>query len=171
MAGRVLWNRVETGQFDDALATFYQRDLGSAPGHIQYTGTVTRTGISFLAGASGLNLSVKSIHVRFRKYGSPVGNIVCGIRKASDGTLVTLGTYPIESFPAGVEQTLIVRLRSNSYLMLTSDRVSIEFPASATDGLEISTNTTDGPVTNYQSQQWTGSWANTSNPISITVKG
>jgi hypothetical protein len=58
------------GQYDDGLTTFYNVELGASPGHIQYNGVV-RTGVRFDSGASGLNSSVKSVLVRFRKYGNP----------------------------------------------------------------------------------------------------
>jgi hypothetical protein len=75
----------------DGLATFYNVDLGTtSPGHIQYNG-IGRVGVRFDAGAAGLNTSVKSVWVRFRKYGNPTGNITIGIRKASDDSLVTIG--------------------------------------------------------------------------------
>ena len=56
--------------------------------------------------------------------------------------------------------------------MVTSDVVSMEFPSSATDGLEISTSTTEGNTTGYTGRQHNGTaWANTSNPPAITIKG
>jgi hypothetical protein len=44
---------VVLGQYDDGLATLYNKDLGASPVHIQYNGVV-RTGVRFDAGASGL---------------------------------------------------------------------------------------------------------------------
>ena len=110
-----------------------------------------RVGVRFDAGADGLNTSMKSVWVRFRKYGAPTGNITIGIRKASDGSLVTtIGTWPIEQFgPAATEQSFVVRPRSNTYQMVLNDVVNVEFPSNATDGLGISTSTTQGTPTGY----------------------
>ena len=79
--------------------------LGAAPGHIQHNGIV-RTGVRFDAGASGLNTAVKSVWVRFRKFGNPRGNLTIGIRKASDDSLVTIGTRPVKQF-RGSNRTII----------------------------------------------------------------
>jgi hypothetical protein len=61
-------------------------DLGASPGHIAFNG-IGRVGVRFDSGASGVNTSVKSIMIRFRKYGSPTGNVTVGVRKASDDSL------------------------------------------------------------------------------------
>jgi hypothetical protein len=116
---------------------------------------------------------MKSVWVRFRKYGVPTGNITVGVRKASDDSLVTIGTWPIEHFgPAATEQSFVVRLRSNTYQMVTNDVVSVEFPSSATDGLEISTSTTEGNPTGHTGRQNNGTaWSNTVNPLAIIIKG
>jgi hypothetical protein len=83
------------------------------------------------------------------------------------------GTWPIEQFgPAATEQSFVVRLRSNAYQMVANDVVSVEFPSSATDGLEISTNTAQGNPTGYTGRQHNGTaWSNTANPPAITIKG
>lgn len=56
--------------------------------------------------------------------------------------------------------------------MVTNDVVSIEFPSSATDGLEISANTSVGNPSGYTGRNHNGTtWANTANPPAITIKG
>ena len=163
-----------SGQYDDGLTTFYDRGLGSSPGHIQYNG-ITRVGVRFDASASGLTKKVMSVRVRFRKYGSPTGNVTVNVRKASDDTVAaTIGTWSIQSFGMeGTEQEIAIRNRfNNSYQMVTSDLVTVEFPSNATNGLEISTNTTDGAVANYTGKSFNGTvYANTANPPAITIKG
>ena len=163
---------VAFGQHDDGLTTLYNVDLGASPSHIQYNG-IGRVGIRFDAGASGIDSSVKSVWVRFRKYGNPTGNITIGVRKASDDSLVTIGTWPIESFsPAATEQSFVARLRSNTYQMVTNDVVSVEFPSNATNGLEISTSTTEGNPTGYTGRSHNGTaWSYTTDPPAITIKG
>lgn len=172
LACKALFATIASGQYDDGLTSLYDVGLDATPGHIQFNG-IERAGIRFDAGAGGLNTSVKSVWVRFRKYGSPTGNITVGIRKAADDSLVTIGTWPIEQFgPAETEQSFIVRLRSNTYQMVENDVVSVEFPSSATDGLEISTNTVESNPAGYTGRQHNGStWANTTNPPAITIKG
>ena len=96
-ASSALYGVVLFGQYDDGLTTYYNVDLGASPGHIQYNG-IGRVGVRFDAGAGGLNTSMKSVWVRFRTYGNPMGNITIGIRKASDDSLVTIGTWPVEQF-------------------------------------------------------------------------
>ena len=53
-----------------------------------------------------------------------------------------------------------------------NDVVSVEFPSSATDGLEITTNTTLGNPTNYTGRQHNvTAWSNTANPIAVRILG
>lgn len=165
---------IASGQYDDGLITFYDRGLGSSPGVIQYNG-IGRVGVRFDASASGLTKKVMSVWVRFRKYGNPTGNVTVNVRKASDDTVAaTIGTWDIASFgTAGEELQIAIRNRfGNTYNMVASDLVTVEFPSNATNGLEIRTNTTDGVVTNYTGRSHNGSvYANTTNPPAITIKG
>ena len=96
-----------------------------------------------------------------------------GKSKASDDSLITIATWPIQQFgPAATEQSFVVRLRSNAYQMVINDVVSIEFPSSATDGLEISTSTTEGNPSNYTGRSHNGTaWSNSSNPPALVTKG
>jgi hypothetical protein len=161
MANRVLWSLAANGKSDDGLTTFYDMDLGAAPNHIQHNG-IGRTGVRLDSGASAIGTSTKSVLLRFRKYGLPTGPITVGVRKASDDSLVTLGTWNIEHFPANVEQSIVVRLRSNNYNMVLNDVVSVEFPSNATNGFEISTNSVENNPTGYTGRSHNGSvWSNT----------
>jgi hypothetical protein len=159
---------------DDALFTKYEVPIGTSPNHVQHTGGITRTAVRFETSASGLGTPVKSVWVFFRKYGNPTGNITVNVRKVSDNTVAsTIGTWPIEGFPAGVESSFAVRERANTWNMLAGDMVSVEFPSSATDGFEITTNSTASDPTNYTSRSWNGSvWSSAlTDPLSIVIKG
>jgi hypothetical protein len=86
----------------------------------------------------------------------------------------TIGTWDIEHFPAGIEQSFVVRNRSNTYNMVGNDVVSVEFPSNATNGLEVSTNSVDtNPIQNCTTRTHNGtSWnATASDPAAIVVKG
>ena len=163
-----------SGQYDDGLVTQYDIDLGTSPNHIQHNG-IGRTGVRFETGSAGIGTVVKSVLVRFRKYGSPTGNITIGVRKASDDSLVTIGTYDIAALSlAGTEQTFVVRNRFNqSYQMVANDIVSIEYPSNATNGFEISTNSVASDPSGYTSRSHNGSvWSSAlSDPLAITIKG
>jgi hypothetical protein len=141
----------------------------SGSGHLEFDGP-TRFGVRFDAGASGLNEAVTEVVVRFRKYGTPSGSATVGIRKNSDGTLISLGTFTPNSFGSG-EQTATISAPSNTYLMVTSDRVSVEFPSDATDGMELDEDDTGGSHTGYTCQSFTGStWSTESSGIGMRIK-
>jgi hypothetical protein len=174
-----LYNRIATasllsGQYDDGLTTFYNVAVGASPNHIQHAGGIGRTGVRFETSASGLTFPVKSVMINFRKYGFPTGNITINIRKASDDTVAaTIGTFPIESFPANVEQTLVLRNRlNNTYQMVANDMVSIEFPSNAVNGFEISTNSSASDPSGYTSRSHNGTvWSSAlADPLAITIK-
>ena len=171
-ANNVLYGALVLGQYDDELATLYDMDQGASPGHNAFNG-IGRVGVRFDSEASGLNAAIKSVLVRFRKYGNPTGNITIGVRKASDDSLVTIGTWPIAAIgPASTEQSFVVRLRTNTYTMLANDVVSIEYPSNATNGLEISTKSVLSDPAGYTSRTHNGStWSTSSNPIAMTIKG
>jgi hypothetical protein len=158
-----------SGQYDDELTTFY--NVPSNANYMQFNG-IGRVGVRYDASASGLNTPVKSVWIYFRKYGLPSGNITVGVRKASDDSLVTIGTFPIEHFQQGAEQSLALRLRSNTYQMVQNDIVSVEFPSNPTNGLEIGVNTSQGNPPNCTGRQHNGTtWSNTTNPSAIIIKG
>jgi hypothetical protein len=174
-----LYNRVATaallsGQYDDGLVTQYEIPLGVSPNHVQHNG-IGRTGLRFETGSAGIGVKVQSVLVRFRKYGAPTGNITVGIRKASDDSLVTIGTWDISALaPAATEHSVSVRNRFNqSYQMVANDIVSIEFPSNATNGFEISTNSVASDPSGYTSRSHNGSvWSSAlSDPLALTIKG
>lgn len=139
----------------------------SASGHLEFDGSISRRAVRFDTGASGIGEAVTEVTVRFRKYGSPSGTATVGVRKNSDGTLVTLGTFTPGSFGSGEQEAVITDL-SNTYNMVANDRVSVEFAPNATNGIELDEN--DTGATNYTSQEWSGSsWA-TSNHIGMKIK-
>jgi len=126
----------------------------NSSGHLEFD-SISRAGIRFDAGASGLGQPVTEVVVRFRKAGSPSGSATVGIRKASDGTLVTLGTFTPNSFGSG-EQTVTINGSSNSYNMASGDVVSVEFPADSSDMIELDENDGASP-SGYSSRTWSGS--------------
>lgn len=136
--------------------------------HLEFDG-ISRAGIRFDASASGLGQPVTQVVVRFRKYGSPSGNATVGVRKASDGTLVTLGTFTPNSFGSG-EQTTTINAPSNNYNMATNDVVTVEFPDNATDGIELDQDDTSSSPSGYTSREWNGStWATTAYIIAMKI--
>jgi hypothetical protein len=163
-----------SGQYDDGLTTRYDVPVGVSPNHVQHNG-IGRTAVRFETGASGLGTPVKSVLFNFRKYGLPTGNITVNIRKASDDSVAaTIGTIPIESFPANVEQSVILRDRfNNSYNMVAGDMVSIEFASNAVHGFEVTQNSSSSDPTNYTSRSHNGSvWSSAlSDPLAIIIKG
>src|SRR5262245_58184320 len=79
---------------EDGMQTFYElMPDAPEPTHIRHSGSLTRSALRYDAGASGLNNPVRSVLIRFRKYGLPTGNITVNIRKGSDDTVAaTIGT-------------------------------------------------------------------------------
>lgn len=150
------------------LTTRYDVSQNSS-GHLEFDGGVSRQGVRFDAGASGLNQAVQEVTVRFRKYGSPSGSATVGVRKNSDGTLITLGTFTPNSFGSG-EQATTISAPTNTYLMLTSDRVVVEFPSQSTDGMELDQDDGASP-SGYTSQAWSGSsWAAADATVAMQIK-
>lgn len=149
------------------LTTRYDVNQSSS-GHLEMD-TPSRFGVRFDSGASGLNQAVREVTVRWRNYGSPSGSATVGIRKNSDGTLVSLGTFTPGSFGSG-ERSTTISAPTNTYLMLTNDRVSIEFPANASNGIEIDQDDAASP-SGYTSQQWTGSsWSAADATVAMQIK-
>ena len=140
----------------------------NSSGHLEMD-TVSRIAVRFDSGASGINEAVTEVTVRFRKYGTPSGSATVGIRKNSDGTLISLGTFTPNSFGSG-EQSTVISAPSNTYQMLANDRVSVEFPANASDGIELDEDTGSSP-SGYTSQWWTGSsWSAADATVAMQIK-
>jgi hypothetical protein len=141
----------------------------SGSGHLEFDGP-NRFGVRFDAGASGLNEAVTEVVVRFRKYGTPSGSATVGIRKNSDGSLISLGTFTPNSFGSG-EQTTTINASSNTYNMVTNDRVTVEFPSNSTDGVELDEDDTGGSHSGYTCQSFTGStWSTETSGIGLRIK-
>ena len=141
----------------------------SGSGHLEFDGP-NRFGVKFDSGASGIGQAVTEVVVRFRKYGSPSGNATVGIRKNSDGTLLSLGTFAPNSFGTG-EQSTTINAASNTYNMVANDRVTVEFPSDSNDGLELDEDDTGGSHSGYTCQSFTGStWSTESSGIGMRIK-
>jgi hypothetical protein len=91
-----------------------------------------------------------------RKYGNHIRNITVRVRKASEDSLVSTGTWQITSFNNVQDSSFVVRNRQNTYATAVNDVVSIEFPSSATDGFTLLTNTSQGNPTGYTGRQHNG---------------
>ena len=170
---RIANTAILSGQYDDGLTAFYSLDPDASPNHIQHSG-VTRTAVRMDAGASGLGVPVKSVWLRFRKYGLPTGNITVNVRKGSDDSVAsTIGTFPIEAVPSDTEYEVVIRNRfGNSYNMEATDLVSIEYPSNAVNGFEITTHSTASNPTNYTGRSFNGTvYASTSDPLCIKILG
>lgn len=60
-------------------------------------GTINRTSIRFDTGNTAIGSNPVGITFRWRKVGTPTGNIAVGIRKASDDSIAaTLAQWPID---------------------------------------------------------------------------
>jgi len=137
--------------------------------HYELAAGLSRLGVRFNSGAPGLGEAVTEVVVRFRKYGTPSGSATVGIRKNSDSTLVSLGTFVPNSFGSG-EQVATIAAPGNTYAMLANDRVSLEFPGDDTDGIELDEDTGADP-TGFESQEFSGStWSNTSATLGFRIK-
>lgn len=164
------------GTDDGLVIEHYNRGVNNnpSPSYLQYNG-LGRVGVRYDAGASGLGVPVKSVWVFCRRYGNPTGNVTVNVRKGSDDTVAsTIGTFDIRNISSSTQgSSFAVRNGSNTWNMVASDVVSVEFPSSATDGLEIALNTTVGLPSNYVGRIHNGtSWnANTANPPAIYIKG
>ena len=177
LAQRAAAAAIISGQYDDGLIDRYNIPVGASPNHVQHNGGIGRTGVRFETGSAGIGKVVKSVWIRFRKYGNPTGNITCNIRKAADDSAVLIRSFPIDSnqyqFSETGETVLILRNRfDNTYQMVAGDHVSIEFPSNATNGFEITTNSSAADPSGYTSRSHNGSvWsAALSDPLAIIIK-
>lgn len=164
-----------SGQYDDGLTIQYNVPIGMSPNHVQHTAGVVRTGVKLEADSPCIGETVKSVWLSYRKFGNPVtGNVTVTVRKASDDTVgATIGTFPIQtSITENAEKVYVVRNRANTYECVEGDLVSIEFPADATDGLEVSTNSSASDPTGYTSRSYSGTvWSSAlSDPLALIIK-
>ncbi len=140
----------------------------SSADHMEMSG-YSRLAVRFNSGAPGLGQAVTEVVVRFRKYGSPSGSATVGIRKASDGTLVSLGTFTPSSFGSGEQVATITPSPASTYLLVVNDRISVEFPDNASDGIELDEDDA-GPPSGFTSQGWNGSaWTDTTEAIALRI--
>ena len=66
-------------------------------------------------------------------------------------------------------QTIVVE-GANEYQMVADDKISIEYPPAETDTIEVACSTTQSLPAGFTSQQYTGSYAATTNPIAIRIR-
>jgi hypothetical protein len=156
----------------------HTRHMTAGYNFIQYTsdaGGIVRVGARLDATNPLIGDRVKIVQVFVSKYGNPTGNITIGVRKASDDSLVTIGTYDIANVVAGRgEFSFSVRNRGNTYDCLVNDVVSVEYTpaASASDGLNILTNQALANQSLWTGRQYNGtSWSNTTQAPAMLIKG
>jgi len=126
--------------------------------------------VKFDTASVDLGKSPETITIHYRVFGKPKGNFVVGIRKASDDSFALIAEWLIEgNLSPNIIRTAVVE-GVNTYPMLANDLLSIEYPASSTDGLEIATSTAQGNLSKFTSQQYTETYTNTPNPLAITIK-
>jgi hypothetical protein len=152
--------------------TIYNVAPGSAPSWIAFN-TLSRMAVKIDTGNTNLGTNPIEVKFNFRTYGVASGLIRVGIRKASDDSFLLIAEHPIEFNQAliGVPQTATIR-GANPYSLVANDKVSIEFPANATSGIELAVSTSEAFPTNTTSQQYSaGSWANTASnrPLAVTI--
>ncbi len=152
--------------------TIYNVGLGSAPNWIAFN-TINRMGVKINTGHTGLGTNPIDISFKYRTYGAPNGVIRVGVRKIADDSFVLIAEHPIQFNQAliGVQQTATIRGQC-AYSLVAGDLISIEFPASSTNSIELPVSTSEAFPTNTTSQQYSaGSWANTASnrPLAVTI--
>jgi hypothetical protein len=55
--------------------------------------------------------------------------------------------------------------------MVANDIVTVEFPASAADGIELITNLDATDPSGYACQKYAGTWTNATNPFAMIICG
>jgi hypothetical protein len=145
-------------------ADIYNVAVGTGQ-HLEFENGVTRGGVRFLSGHSAIGQRVTSVTVKFRKMASP-GTISVGIRKYSDGSFVSLGTFNAASFGSG-EQSATVTNSGNTYQMVANDIVSIE---GGDDSIELTQNPSASQPSNTTSIEYDGSWATSGYTLSCQIQ-
>jgi hypothetical protein len=156
------------GSGGGSATTIYNVPAGSGQ-HLEYIGSTSRAGIRFASGASGIGQAVTQVIVKFRQIGNPSGTASVGVRKNSDGTFVSLGSFSPGSFGSG-EQSVTINATSNSYIMQTNDRVSVEYPPNSSNSIELTQDPGSSNPSGYPSEEYDGSWAASSDTISMTIQ-
>jgi hypothetical protein len=151
----------------------YNVGLGSAaPNWIAFN-TINRMGVKINTGHTDLGTNPIEVSFKYRTYGAASGLIKVGIRKALDDSFLLVAEHPVEFNQAliGIQQTATI-IGQNPYSLVAGDLISIEFPASSTNSIELPVSTSEAFPTNTVSQQYVSSWANTSSnrPLAVTIK-
>lgn len=116
------------GSGGGSVETVYNQSVSSSGQHIEFEGGISRAGIRFNSGNPHLTKKVTKVTVQWRKQGSPGGSVSVGIRKATDGSFVSLGSFSPGSGGSG-EQFTVINAPSNAYAMAANDIVSVEYPS------------------------------------------
>jgi CCR4-NOT transcriptional regulation complex NOT5 subunit len=153
--------------------TPYDIPLGTSNTFIQHIGTISRTAVKFDTGNTSIGSKPVGITFRWRKVGTPTGNIIVVIRKASDDTIAaTLAQWPVDDTrPATDVRTAVVQGTNTTYSVVANDKISIEYTGTATAGIEIAMNPQQAnPVSLFTTQQYTGTYASSANALAATIK-
>jgi hypothetical protein len=134
--------------------TPYDVSVSGASQHLEFEGGVSRAGVRFNSGNADLGKAVTSVTVRYRRQGSPSGSASVGIRKNSDGSFVSLGTFSVSSGSGELSAT--INASSNSYAMQANDIVSVEY-SSGSNTIELSYGSSG--VSGFTSLEYDGSWS------------
>ena len=121
-------------------------------------------------GSVGLDTMPFRIQIPYKRIGNPTGELEVGIRKVVDDSFTLIAGWPVSQtgFPSTGFITINVE-GVQDYAMLANDKISLEYPPNATDTISIGTSTTQGNPTGFTCQQYTGSYANTNNPLAISI--
>ena len=148
-------------------AAHYNVLPGAAPTFVPFSGTTSRLAVQFNTAGVGLGTIPYSITIPYRRIGNPTGNISVGIRKAAGDTFTLIGQWPTNGF---IKSTPIITINvegANDYAMLANDKISIEYPPSASDTIEVACGT--GLPSGFTSQQYTGSYGATASPLAVKI--
>ena len=157
----------------------YSVPLGASPGSIVFNGTTSRLAVKFDSGSAGIGSIPYKIDIPYKRVGNPNGTLKVGIRKAAGDTFQLIAEWPIEKLgqpwittgggggPNAIQFIHISVQGGNEYAMLANDKISLEFPPDATNTIEIGTGT--GLPAGFTSQQYTGSYTNTAQPLAISI--
>lgn len=138
------------------------------PTFVAFSDDVSRLAVKFDTGGVGLDMIPYKVTIPYRRIGNPTGNISVGIRKASGDTFQLIAQWPV-SEPKNIGIITINVEGANDYQMLANDKLSIEYPPSSTDTIEVACSTTQSLPTDFTSQQYTGSYGATTNPLAVKI--
>ncbi|SRR5829696_2862032 len=164
-------NRIRPSTNSIESQSVYSVPLGTAPGSISFSTTLTRLVVKFDTGSSGLATMPAKITIPYKKIGNPTGFLRVGIRKSAGDTFQLMQEWPINGDYTVKQGWINVDVRgANEYQMLANDKVSLEHtPVSNDDTIAMAVSTTQGNPSGFTSQQYTGSYANTTNPLAVNI--